>query len=176
MGFLYPADEWYLLAGEPVPPVDDYDGFPQLENGIGLVRRLLEDWCVVKGSLASIRPAIPRQRRLSLICGTLIAPILVAIAGELSSLAGIGVEVIPIVNQFLGSTVTVSGLLTGQDVLHALRGRDLGDVVLLPGVMFDALRDRTLDEWTPDRLREQLGVPVWVARNMTEVVERLWRR
>jgi putative radical SAM enzyme (TIGR03279 family) len=176
VGFLYPADEWYLLAGEPVPSARDYDGFPQLENGIGLVRGLVDDWRAVRGSLASSRPVAPGEYSLTLVCGTLIAPILMGIADELSSLTGLGIEVIPVVNRFLGRTVTVSGLLTGQDIVCALRGQDLGDVVILPRAMFDALGDRTLDEWTPDRVGEQLGVQIWVAGDMTEVVGRVCRQ
>ena len=91
-------------------------------------------------------------------------------------LMGLDAQVIPVINQFLGSTITVSGLLIGQDIVGALRGQDLGDVVVLPRVMFDALGDRTLDEWTPDRLEEQLGVSIWTAGDMTEVMRRLCRR
>ena len=188
VGFLYPADEWYLLAGKPVPPARAYDGFPQLENGVGLVRELVDDWEAVKGSLEASRAVVShgeetseRVAKLTLVCGTLIAPLLRSIARELSTLTGLGVEVIPVVNKFFGSTVTASGLLTGQDVVGALRGRDLGDTVVLSRAMFDASgertrsKGRTLDDWTPGQLREQLGVPIWCAGNLGEMVERLHR-
>ncbi len=170
VGFIYLADEWVLLAGEPVPPAWAYDGFPQLENGVGLVRELVDDWESVKGALSSVTF---RGSKLTLVCGTLIAPILRDMAHELTSLTGLDLEVIPIVNHFFGPTVTVSGLLTGQDVVGALRERNLGDAVILPRAMFDAPGGRTLDDWTPDQLGEQLGVPMWCAENLREVVERL---
>lgn len=175
VGFVYPADEWYLLAGEPVPPAGAYDGFPQLENGVGPVRELVDDWEGVKGSLEASRSLGSQGSRLTLVCGTLIAPLLSSMARELSALTGLGVEVTPIVNQFFGPTVTVSGLLTGQDVVGALEEQDLGDAVILPRAMFDAPGERTLDDWTPGQLGEQLGVPIWCAGNLGEVVERLHR-
>jgi NifB/MoaA-like Fe-S oxidoreductase len=176
VGFLYPSDEWYLLAGKPVPSAEAYDGLPQLENGIGLVRGLVDNWRAVKGSLASGRCAFPGGLRVTLISGTLIAPILRCMVDELSALAGLDLQLIPTVNQFFGPTVTVSGLLTGQDVLSALRGRDLGDVVTLPRAMFDALGERTLDDWTPGQLGKQLGIPLWLVGEMGELVGKLCRQ
>ena len=172
VGFVYPADEWYLLAGEPIPPAEAYDGFPQLENGVGLVRELLSDWAEVRQSLGTGQSAAPHgMAKLTLVCGTLIAPILADIAREFSALTGFGVEVIPVVNRFFGPTVTVSGLLTGQDVVSALEGQDMGDVVIMPRAMFDASGERTLDDWTPDQLEERLGVAIWSAGNWREVWE-----
>jgi len=173
VGFLYPADEWYLLAGESVPPAGEYDGFPQLENGVGLVRGLVDDWDAARASLEDGASVGFWGSKLTLVCGTLIAPILRGVAGELGVLTALDVQVVPIVNQFLGPTVNVSGLLTGGDVVGALTGRDVGDVAVLPRSMFDARGERTLDEWTPDRLEEQLGVPIWCAANLGDVVKRL---
>lgn len=173
VGFVYPADEWYMLARERVPSAGAYDGFPQLENGVGLVRELVDDWEAVKGSLEAGRSMAFWGSKLTLVCGTLIAALLRSIACELSALTGVGVEVISVVNHFFGPTVTVSGLLTAQDVVGTLRGRDLGDMVILPRAMFDDPGKWTLDDWTPSQLSEQLGVPVSYAASLTEVVERL---
>ncbi|MEA3345825.1 MAG: DUF512 domain-containing protein [Chloroflexota bacterium] len=173
VNFVYPADEWYLLAGEPIPPAEAYDGFPQLENGIGLVRELVDNWEESKGALEAGQPVSFRGSRLTLVCGTLIAPTLEGIAHELSALIGASIDVVPVVNHFFGPTVTVSGLLTGQDVVGALRGRELGDAVILPRTMFDASGERTLDEWTPSQLSERLGAPIWCAGNLGEIVARL---
>lgn len=173
VGFVYPADEWYLLAGEQVPLAGAYDGFPQLENGVGLVRELMDDWEHVRGCLEIGRSMADRGSELTLVCGTLIAPLLRGIGDELSALTELSIEVIPVVNHFFGPTVTVSGLLTGQDVISALSGRDLGDAAVLPRAMFDARGERTLDDWTPGQLSEQLGVPIWCAGSFGELAERL---
>jgi putative radical SAM enzyme (TIGR03279 family) len=187
LGLVYASDEWYLLAGEEVPKADEYDGFPQLENGVGLTRLLLDEGVQVGGvtlgksqlmesaaSCADESP-IPRCRSLvTLVCGKLIAPVLEGKAVELSEVFGMEVDVLPVENRFFGPTVTVSGLLTGRDVVEALRERELGEVVFLPRAMFDSAGERTLDDMSLAEIREELGVRVEFAGTMGEVVERLW--
>ncbi len=105
-----------------------------------------------------------------MVCGTLIAPELEDVAAKLAGRTELEIEVVPVVNDFFGPTVTVSGLLTGRDVVEALRGRDLGDLVFLPRVMFDAAGELTLDDVSPAAIGERLGVRVEVAGTMREVV------
>lgn len=169
---VYLADEFYLLAGFLPPPAEEYDAFPQLENGIGLVRRLLDEGARFKKSLSSVA-----KGKRSLACGTLIAPLLEEMAKEFSLQDPVGsallsaqIEVIPIENRFFGPTVTVSGLLTGRDVIAALQGRDLGETVYLARSMFDASRERTLDGMTVEDMGAGLGVKVTMAETMQEVL------
>jgi len=177
--WVYPSDELYLLAGEPVPPATFYDDDAQRENGVGLVRELLDDWEMTRAELAAAfrrakrRPSVPR--RVTLVCGMSIAPVLSAMATELRDITGVDVEVVSVVNRLFGEQVTVSGLLTGADVLEALRGRDLGERVFLPEGMFapgEADEERvTLDDLTLASMATQLGVPVSLASTMSEVAE-----
>jgi len=160
---VYLADELYLLGGLLPPLAEEYDSFPQLENGIGLVRRLLDEEIKEYKTLAT-------RGRKSLVCGTLIAPILEEIANDLSAHLSTQVEVIPVENRFFGPTITVSGLLTGRDVIAVLRGRDLGEMVYLPRSMFDASGERTLDEMTVPEIEAFLGVKVTMAEAMQEVL------
>nr|NIO71804.1 DUF512 domain-containing protein [Anaerolineae bacterium] len=109
------------------------------------------------------------------VCGTLIAPLLEEIAAEFRQLTGLEVEVIPVVNEFFGPTVTVSGLLTGQDVIAALQqrtleGRDLGDAVFLPRTLFDAAGEVTLDDMTPLEIEARFGTRVEITGAMGELV------
>ena len=173
---VYLADEFYLLAGLLPPPAEEYDDFPQLENGIGLVRRLLDE--DIEG-----KPLASKARK-SLACGTLIAPLLEKIACEFSlslrdlegqdpvgdALLSTQIEVIPIENQFFGPTITVSGLLTGQDVVEALSGRHLGESLYLPRSMFDASGKMTLDGMTVQDVEAALGVKVTMAETVQEVL------
>ena len=174
--FVYPSDEWYLVAGQPLPPAGEYDGFPQLENGVGLVRALLDEWAELRKDLpAKLKPA-------TLACGTLIAPVLAHIVGELNDLSAAGWQVVPVVNRFFGPVTTVSGLLAGQDVLAALRGRPRGEVVLLPRAMFtgrygagSAPPGMTLDGVLRGDIARQLGRPVEMAGTMAEALAALSR-
>lgn len=168
--WLYPSDELYLLAGRPLPQAAFYDQEAQRENGVGLVRSLLDDWerarGLVDGSTAQVL-------RVTLVCGQLIAPFLRRMATELSALSGVEVRVVPVVNRFFGNSVTVSGLLTGQDVLAALAGVELGQGVFVPRAMFDASRRVTLDDVTLADLTQRLGVATTLVSTMSEVVSAL---
>jgi putative radical SAM enzyme (TIGR03279 family) len=163
LNLVYASDEWYLLAGLEVPSAEEYDGFPQMENGVGLTRVFLDDEFRVSG--VGFRVA-----KVTLVCGTLIGPLLEDVAAKLAKRTGLKVQVVPVGNEFFGPTVTVSGLLTGRDVIEALRDCDLGDIVFLPRVMFDASGGLTLDDTSPGEIGERLGVRVEVAGTMGEVV------
>lgn len=174
-GFVYPSDEWYLVAGQEVPPAAAYDDYPQVENGIGMVRQLLDEWPDLKASLpaSSLKPA-------TLVCGTLVAPVLAPIVVELGRLAGVDLKLVPLVNQFFGPVTTVSGLLTGRDVVEALQGRPLGKVVLLPRAMFtgrygagSAPPDTTLDDMHISQIAAELDVRAHMAGTIAETLTSL---
>ena len=168
---VYPSDEWYLVAGWQVPRAQEYDGFPQIEYGIGMVRQLLDEW---KELTAIVRHT---RKSATLVCGTLIAPVLARVVKEFNALAGAQLCLVPVANQFFGPVTTVSGLLTGQDVLAALKDQALGEVVLLPRTMFtihygagSAPPGTTLDDVHISDIAARLGVPVEIAGTMTEVL------
>jgi putative radical SAM enzyme (TIGR03279 family) len=144
VNFVHLSDEWYLRLGEGVPEVDAYDGLDLTENGVGLVRRFLEGWRLEVGAGQSP----------TLVTGTLFAPVLRSVTG-----AG----VISIRNDFFGETVTVAGLLTGQDVIDQLREQELSQVVVLPAAMFGGPDGQTLDGMLPQQIGEALGRTVVIA-------------
>ncbi len=128
-GLVYASDEWYLVAGREVPATDDYDGFPQVENGVGMVRHLLDEWAELKDELPSTKP-----KSATIVCGKLISPVLVRIVREWSRIAGASLHLVPVTNEYFGPVTTVSGLLTGQDVVAALEGvSPWGDRAVAPG-------------------------------------------
>ena len=130
-GWAYAADEMYLNARLPVPETDYYDDGSLMENGVGSVRRFIDD---LDASLPSL-PTLGPDRRIRILTGRSMAPFLEERAGALSqALGGTPVEVTAVTNRFYGETVTVAGLLAGQDLLEAaLQGdRAPGDVILLP--------------------------------------------
>ena len=150
VNFAYLSDEWYLCLNEEVPAISAYDGLDLTENGVGLVRRFLE--AARCGS--EIRNMKHESR--TLVTGMLFAPVLHSLTADYS------VQIVPVGNRFFGETVTVAGLLTGQDVVAQLRGRDLGDVVVLPAAMFGGPEGQSLDEMRPQEVGEALGREVVV--------------
>jgi NifB/MoaA-like Fe-S oxidoreductase len=178
VGLVYPSDEFYLLCGRELPPAAAYDGMPQYSNGIGMTRDFLDEWAVARRRLPA---RMPRPTRLTLVCGTLIAPVLQQVADRLNRVGDLRVELLPVVNQFFGATVTVSGLLMGQDVVAALNalGADPGDEAshaqraVLPRVMFDHTGKRTLDEYSPERIAAESGVSIAVAGTPDELLRHI---
>lgn len=192
---VHAADEYYLLAGARVPAAVHYDGFPQYENGIGMTRALIDDWRRTRRTLLSSRPsrrpaATPLAHageglevraapppRLTVACGTLIAPALTRLFAEFSDVTGLAVQVIPVPNRRFGERINVSGLLTASDFIAELQGRDLGDAVLLPRAALDYFGRKFLDDGTPADVERALGRPVRFASDLSEAlacVRELW--
>ncbi|HEV3312393.1 MAG TPA: DUF512 domain-containing protein [Chloroflexota bacterium] len=163
---VYASDELYLLAGVPFPGAKAYDGYPQYENGIGMVRDLLDDWNRTRRRI-QVKPA-RIGGSANLVCGEMIAPVLEPIVNEWGGLRGIRAELTVLENTFFGPRVRVSGLLSARDIL-ANRNRLRGDVVILPEVMLDKTGSRLLDNVTPAELESQLGRPVRFAGMMSAV-------
>jgi len=164
--FVQLSDEFYVMSGLPVPPSSWYDGFPQLDNGVGLVRRLLSSWA---RSRRRLPVELPRPRRVGWICGSSAYLTLKQLAGEMNRVQGLWVDLHPVQNRFFGDTVTVSGLLTGGDVLETLKQNRV-DGWVLPRVMFDDDGERTLDGVTLGEIRRQSPDPVSLAGSASELM------
>ncbi len=179
-GFVYLSDEMYLLAGLDFPEEDDYDGYPLMENGVGMSRDFLNE---LDYQRAFFPAALPEPRAITLVSGTLTAPLLeTRVAPVLREIENLNVEVVTAENTLFGDVVTVSGLLNFKSFYAALRpladaGR-LGDLVVLPPdcVNFEGLfLDNRDGQNTPADLSAALGgVPVEVfGGDWSEVIEQL---
>jgi NifB/MoaA-like Fe-S oxidoreductase len=177
--FIYPTDEWYLVINRSVPQLEAYDGQELHENGLGMVRHFLDEWEEVKKEIDDWRLAnkdqspIANRQSLTLVTGALFAPTLRETAVQFQTLTGANVTVQEIKNERLGGTITVAGLLMGQDVLQQLKAAKLGDLVLLPRVMFDHPDRIALDDISPQDVANQLGKPVILADTMGDVWDAL---
>ncbi|MHB9109911.1 MAG: DUF512 domain-containing protein [Armatimonadota bacterium] len=158
---IFAADEFYLATGRAVPPAEAYEGYPQRENGIGLTRLFLDELAAVKRFPAG------KNRKITIATGTLAAPQLELLADRLRA-AGWQAGVIPVPNRFYGGGVNVAGLLTGRDIRAALRGRDLGELVLLPSVVLNT-DGIFLDDLSPADLERELNVSFRFCEGPAEV-------
>lgn len=153
------ADELYLRAGRPLPQAEYYEGYRQLENGVGLMRSLEDDFLA---GLATVDVPV-RFSPFTIATGTAAAPFLGGLVQRAQAdYPGLRGQVIAVENDFFGHTIDVAGLLTGQDISAQLRGRDLGDRVLIPIHMMRHGETVFLDDYTVERLSRELGVPVQV--------------
>jgi putative radical SAM enzyme (TIGR03279 family) len=160
--FAFLSDEWYLKAGRETPGTRQYEGFPQLENGMGLVRQLLDE---SRRTARKLPPSISRPVRVVIASGEMPASTLQLALAPLRSVEGLDIEHVVVKNNTLGGNVACSGLLFGAEVAEALRpygvsGEHTADFIFLPRRMFDFTGVRTLDEWTLDTFQQLLGVPV----------------
>ena len=173
--FVYLTDEFYLQLAEPVPPKSHYDGLTLEENGQGQVRNFLDDWKRVKKEVRSRKPEV-KYASATLVTATLFAPTLAQVAQEFSQLSQWPLEVVPIVNERLGETITVAGLLMGDDVITQLRDRVLGEIVILPRSLFDQPQGVALDDRSPLDIARALQRPVALADTMSDVLAALLGR
>ena len=160
--FVHASDEIYLMAGEPIPEEEEYDGYPQLENGVGMLRLLMEE---TETAICAALPDIAPQR-VSIATGLLAAPTLTALMEKISeAFPEVSGTVYPIENKFFGELITVSGLLTGQDLLAQVKDKDLGDRLLLPENMLRSGERVFLDDMTVEELEETLQTRIVIVKS-----------
>lgn len=159
----YASDEFYLKAGRPLPEEDEYDGYPQLENGVGMLRShreefmwALEDACLEPSEIMAADVAIATgYAAYGHICE--LAEAAMAVYPQLK------IRVYRVENRFFGDTVTVSGLVTGGDLLEALKGQERPDRLILPCNMLRHQRDLFLDGVSLEQVEAAVGAPVLIA-------------
>lgn len=155
----YPSDEWFLLAGRPIPPEEFYDGYPQLENGVGMWRLLYEEYTAALQDLHFAQTA----PQADLAVGMLAAPLLQQLADlTRAQYPKAHLAVHPVVNDFFGPGVTVTGLLTGQDIVAQLQGKLISRRLLLSEDVLRAGEEVFLDGMTVQDLERQLDTQVQI--------------
>lgn len=160
--FIHAGDEWYILAERPMPEETTYDGYLQLENGVGMVRLLKEE---VDAYLKKL-PGDDRKRRVTIATGELAAPYLREhVASIRGKYPNVEVQVITVKNEFFGGKITVAGLLTGQDLVKQLKGKDLGEELLLSINMLKSDEPIFLDDMTVEQLQTALQIKVSIVES-----------
>ena len=153
---VHASDEWYIMAGRELPPEESYDGYLQLENGVGIVRLLTEE---IREELRRSAGRKARSRHITIATGRLVGPILDGLVREITEVfPQVRADVVPITNHFFGELITVSGLITGQDLTAQLAGRDLGEELLLPANMLRSGENVFLDDMTVEQVEETLQI------------------
>jgi putative radical SAM enzyme (TIGR03279 family) len=163
---IYAADEFYLKAGREIPDAEYYEEYPQIENGVGMLRSFADEFGVGAGDVADLVSSLDSHRTVTVVTGVASYPLLSSLAHKLESLTDkLTVNVVEVKNHFFGESITVSGLLTGVDIIAALRDRELGDEVILPANCLRAGEDVFLCGTTLDQFRDALKTNVRVCEN-----------
>lgn len=171
--FVHASDEWYILAGRELPEEDRYDGYLQIENGVGMVRSMLTEFDYALSEAVNIYKvgfsSLLKKHRIKPVKMTLVTGRLAAVYIEqmaervMEEFPVRQIKVLPIRNDFFGEMITVSGLLTGVDIIKQCNEyEDLGDVVVLPSNVLQAESEIFLDDYTLTEVSEKIGVPIIV--------------
>ena len=161
--FIHASDEWYILAERELPEEDRYDGYLQLENGVGMLRLLHEEFEDALNQKTKVNPA---EEKITLATGKLAYPTIKAMAEAIMQrYPQLDIRVYAITNHFFGEMITVSGLLTGQDILAQLKDMDLGDRLLLPVNVLRSGEEVFLDDMTLTDLEKALQVKIDIVKS-----------
>ena len=164
--FIYLGDEFYLLAGRDVPAAEWYDGFPQLENGIGLTRSFVDEWQATLPSLSSYQAASPAVIPVGESAFTVLQPLLDALNKQFNTAHSF----VPVPNQFFGGKVNVTGLLTASDILRTCK--ESGKRLILPAVVLN--NDKLfLDDTALEQFRKEYPGKVDIAKDAKELLHLL---
>ena len=170
--FVHASDEWYLMAGQDLPEEESYDGYLQLENGVGMLRLLLTEFEDAKKALKK-KPFLknPFKKKngpveISMATGKLAYPFIKQMAKKMEEMfPELTIHVYPIVNEFFGELITVSGLLTGKDIIGQLQGKALGEKLLLPVNVLRSCEDVFLDDVRVCELEKALQVKAIIVKS-----------
>lgn len=163
------ADEWFLIAGEDLPPESHYEDYPQIGNGVGSIRLFIQEFQEIadEGLIASVEP----QRQYTWVVGNAVEKAFQPLVEELNQVAGLKVNLVALNSQYWGQEITVTGLLTGEDLLQGLQGRDLGDGILLPSLMLKHGDTLFLDDKSVAELESRLETPILPVAGVAELIE-----
>lgn len=160
--FVFASDEWYITAELPIPEEDYYEGYGQIENGVGMVRSLEDEF---DEYLAELK-GDDREKKVSLATGVLAGPIIKKLTDKLAEkYPNVTCEVYVIQNDFFGRDITVAGLLTGQDIIKQLKGKDLGKYLILPSVLLRSGEEVLLDDLTVQDLENALQKEIRIVKS-----------
>ena len=167
--FVHASDEWYLMAEQEIPEADYYEGYGQIENGVGMVRSFLDEWkeALNEWKETQSKEGVSQETvEVSCVTGRLFGPILQQCARELEAWnPNIKIHVYPIRNDFFGEDITVAGLVTGQDIISQLKEKELGTHLMIPITMLRSGEEVFLDDITVSELAQDLQIDAVIVKS-----------
>jgi putative radical SAM enzyme (TIGR03279 family) len=167
-GFAWLADEWFLIAGEELPSESEYEEYPQIDNGVGSIRLFLKQFADAATEL--LPQKIYPQRKLTWVVGNAVEKAFQPILKRLNNVEGLEVNMRALCSDYWGQNISVTGLLTGHDLLLNLAKQDLGDGILLPNVMLKQGELVFLDDINMEEVSQQLKTKIFPVAGVTELI------
>lgn len=166
--FAWLADEWFLIAGQELPLESHYEDYPQIDNGVGSIRSFLKQFSLAAQKLPK---EISPPREFTWVVGNAVEKAFQPILQKLNNVEGLKVNMVALCSHYWGQSITVTGLLTGHDLLQELQGKYLGDALLLPAIMLKNGDTCFLDDMTLAELADKVNTPVLPVRGVEELIE-----
>ncbi|MEM9450926.1 MAG: TIGR03279 family radical SAM protein [Cyanobacteria bacterium P01_E01_bin.6] len=166
--FAWLADEWFLIGCVDLPPEAHYEDYPQIGNGVGSIHLFLKEFAQAALCLPD---AIPTPRRLTWVVGNAVENAFHPILQRLNNVNGLTVQMVALNSIYWGQDISVTGLLTGQDLLHTLKGYDVGEGILLPSLMLKHDEACFLDDMTVNDLAQELDTTIWPIHSASELIQ-----
>ncbi|MEO0844871.1 MAG: TIGR03279 family radical SAM protein [Cyanobacteria bacterium J06648_1] len=167
--FAWLADEWFLIARQDVPPESHYEDYPQIGNGVGSIRLFLKQFQVKAAEMLPDR--LNEPRRYTWVVGNAVEQAFQPLVEQLNRVVGLKIDLVALNSQYWGQEITVTGLLTGQDLLAGLADQDFGDGILLPSLMLKHDDTKFLDDLTVEDVSRQLDIAIFPVSGVEELIE-----
>jgi putative radical SAM enzyme (TIGR03279 family) len=166
--FAWLADEWFLIARQDIPPESHYEDYPQIGNGVGSIRLFLKQF---QSTAQEMLPkSIDQPRRFTWVVGNAVEQAFQPLVAQLNQVEGLEINLVALNSQYWGQEITVTGLLTGQDILAGLSAKDLGDGILLPSLMLKHDDTKFLDDLTVADVSNRLAIPIFPVSGVEELI------
>lgn len=167
--FAWLADEWFLIARQELPSESHYEDYPQIGNGVGSIRQFLKQFEHIASEKLPRRVQTPRS--FTWVVGNAVEKAFEPLVQQLNAVEGLNVRLVALNSDYWGQEITVTGLLTGRDLLEGLKGKDLGEAILLPSLMLKQGDTRFLDDMTVEELAHKLGTSILPVNGTEELIE-----
>lgn len=168
--FAWLADEWFLITQQELPPASHYEDYPQIGNGVGSIRQFLKQF---QQAAKRLPQQIVPPKTLTWVVGNAVEQAFQPILHRLNQVKGLQINLVATHSDYWGQEITVTGLLTGHDLLLALKERDLGEGILLPALMLKHDDTRFLDDRTVEQVAQALNTTIWIVQNVDHLVDLL---
>jgi putative radical SAM enzyme (TIGR03279 family) len=162
------ADEWFLIAGEELPTASEYEEYPQIDNGVGSIRLFIQQF--TKAAAKLLPPKISPAKKLTWVVGNAVEKAFQPILKQLNAVEGLEVNMQALSSDYWGQSISVTGLLTGHDLLLNLQGQDLGTGILLPNVMLKHGEMVFLDDVSIEEVARQLNTKIVPIAGVEELI------
>lgn len=170
--FAWLADEWFLIAQSELPLESHYEDYPQIGNGVGSIRQFIKEFQIIADDKLPVE--ISSKKRFTWIVGNAVETAFQPLVNRLNQVKNLEVNLVALNSQYWGQEITVTGLLTGEDLLYHLSNRnDLASEILLPSVMLKHDEQKFLDDITVEEVAKKLGVIIHPVKDINELINRL---